>query len=66
MWTDTLDREKLVELAYQRGKELNLNNKNYLSWLERFFEREYKDDVGSGDITSEAVLAKNKRASWAG
>jgi len=55
-----LDREKLVELAYQRGKELNLNNKNYLSWLEKFFEQEYREDVGSGDITSEALLAKNK------
>lgn len=55
-----MDREKLVELAYQRGKELNLNNKNYLSWLERFFDHEYRDDVGSGDITSEAILTKNK------
>jgi nicotinate-nucleotide pyrophosphorylase (carboxylating) len=60
MWTDTLDREKLVELAYQRGKELNLNNKNYLNWLEKFFDQEYTDDVGSGDITSEAILTKNK------
>lgn len=56
-----MDREKLVELAYQKGKELNLSNKNYLGWLERFFEQEYRDDIGSGDITSEAVLAKNKR-----
>lgn len=60
MWTDALDRQKLVELAYQRGKELNLNNKNYLSWLEKFFDQEYREDVGSGDITSEAVLTKNK------
>jgi len=60
MWTDALDRQKLVEMAYQKGKELNLNNKNYLSWLETFFDEEYVDDVGAGDITSEAVLAKNK------
>jgi len=60
MWTDALDRQKLVEIAYQKGKELNLNNKNYLSWLETFFDKEYVDDVGAGDITSEAVLAKNK------
>jgi len=60
MWTDTLDRAKLIELAYQRGKELNLNNRNYLSWLEKFFDQEYKEDIGSGDITSEVVLAKNK------
>jgi len=56
-----LDREKLVELAYQRGKELNLKNKNYLSWLEKFFDQEYTEDIGSGDITSEAILTKNKR-----
>jgi nicotinate-nucleotide pyrophosphorylase (carboxylating) len=60
MWTDALDRQKLVEIAYQKGKELNLNNKDYLSWLETFFDKEYVDDVGAGDITSEAVLAKNK------
>jgi nicotinate-nucleotide pyrophosphorylase (carboxylating) len=60
MWLEVLDRQKLVEVAYQKGKELNLNNKNYLSWLESFFDKEYGDDVGAGDITSEAILAKNK------
>jgi nicotinate-nucleotide pyrophosphorylase (carboxylating) len=60
MWTDALDRQKLVETAYQKGKELNLKNKNYQSWLEAFFDREYIDDIGAGDITSEAVLEKNK------
>jgi nicotinate-nucleotide pyrophosphorylase (carboxylating) len=60
MWLDVLDRQKLVKLAYQKGKELNLNNKNYLSWIEAFFDKEYADDVGTGDITSKAVLAKNK------
>jgi len=60
MWTDVLDRQKLVETAYQKGKELNLNNKNYLNWLDAFFAKEYDDDVGAGDITSEAVLTKNE------
>jgi len=55
-----LDRKKLVEQAYQRGKELNLKNKNYQSWLGKFFDQEYREDVGSGDITSEAILTKNK------
>ena len=36
MWLDILDRQKLVELAYQKGKDLNLNNKNYLNWLVAF------------------------------
>lgn len=60
MWLDVLDRQKLVELAYQKGKDLNLKNKKYLSWLEAFFDKECADDVGAGDITSEAVLAENK------
>jgi nicotinate-nucleotide pyrophosphorylase (carboxylating) len=55
-----LDRAKLVELAYQRGKDFSLNNRNYLCWLEKFFDQEYDEDIGSGDITSEAVLTKNK------
>lgn len=55
-----MNREKLVEQAYQRGKELNLKNKNYLSWLRKFFDQEYKEDIGSGDITSEAILTKTK------
>lgn len=56
-----MDREKLVEKAYQRGKELSLKNKNYLCWLEKFFDQEYREDVGFGDITSEAILTKNKQ-----
>jgi nicotinate-nucleotide pyrophosphorylase (carboxylating) len=60
MWLDGLDRQKLVESAYQKGKRLNLNNKRYLSWLENFFEKEYAEDVGAGDVTSKAVLAENK------
>jgi len=60
MWTDVLDRQKLVEIAYQKGKELNLNNKHYLNWTSAFFAKEHRDDVGSGDITSEAVLTKNE------
>ncbi len=54
-----MNRAKQVELAYQRGNELNLENKNYLSWLEKFLDQEYREDVGSGDITTEAVLTKN-------
>ncbi len=60
MWLDALDRQKLVELAYQKGKDLNLDNRNYLSWLVTFFDKEYANDVGAGDITSESILAKNK------
>lgn len=60
MWTDILDRQKVVEIAYQKGTELNLNNKNYLRWIGSFFTKEYNDDVGAGDITSKAILTKNE------
>ena len=60
MWLDVLDRQKLVELAYQKGKELSLSNKKYLHWLDSFFSREYSDDILTGDITSASVLTKNK------
>jgi nicotinate-nucleotide pyrophosphorylase (carboxylating) len=60
MWLDLLDRQKLVELAYQKGRDLTLNNKKYLSWLETFFAKEYYDDVGTGDVTSESVLEKSE------
>jgi nicotinate-nucleotide pyrophosphorylase (carboxylating) len=55
-----LDRQKLVEKAYQKGKDLNLSNEKYRSWLTAFLEKEYMDDVGAGDITSEAILTNNK------
>jgi nicotinate-nucleotide pyrophosphorylase (carboxylating) len=59
MWTDILDRQKLVEIAYQKGTELNLNNQSYVNWLDDFFTKEYREDVGAGDVTSTAVLTKN-------
>ena len=60
MWLDALDRAKLVELAYQKGKKLTLSNNAYLHWLDIFFEKEFWNDVGAGDVTSEAVLIENK------
>ncbi|PVX24046.1 MAG: nicotinate-nucleotide diphosphorylase (carboxylating) [Candidatus Bathyarchaeum sp.] len=60
MWLEIVDRQKFVELAYQRGNELNLSNKNYRVYVETFFEKEYQDDVGCGDVTSNSVLTKNE------
>lgn len=60
MWIDILDRQKVVEIAYQKGTELNLDNKNYLRWIDSFFTKEYSDDVGAGDLTSKAILTKNE------
>lgn len=55
-----VDREKLVEFAYQRGVELNLNNKKYLKWITKFFDQEYREDIGTGDITSKAILIRDR------
>ncbi len=55
-----MDRQKLVNLAYQKGNNLTLNNSNYRNWLEAFFERETNDDIGAGDITSQTILTENK------
>ena len=60
MWLDLLDRQKLVERAYQKGNKLNLNNDTYIAMLNAFFEKEYLDDIGDGDATSKAILTKNE------
>jgi nicotinate-nucleotide pyrophosphorylase (carboxylating) len=60
MWLDVLDRQKLVDRAYQKGKNLNLSNRNYFAHTDAFFEKEFIDDVGAGDITSNSVLRKNE------
>ena len=60
MWSDVLDRQKLVDRAYQKGKNLNLSNRNYFAHTHAFFEKEFIDDVGAGDITSNSVLRKNE------
>ena len=60
MWLDVLERQKLVDLAYQKGNKLTITNQKYLRWLDAFFTREYNDDVATGDITSNSVLIKNK------
>jgi nicotinate-nucleotide pyrophosphorylase (carboxylating) len=60
MWLDVLDRQKLVDLAYQKGKALNLNNGNYFAHVNVFFDKEYIDDIGAGDITSNSILTRNE------
>ncbi len=55
-----MDRQRIVEIAYQKGTELNLKNENYLRWIDSFFTKEYSDDVGAGDLTSNAILTKNE------
>ena len=54
-------RSKLIETAYQRGNELTISNEFYFRWLEQFFDREYGEDVGNRDLTSEALLISDRK-----
>ena len=56
-------RSKLIEAAYQRGNELTISNEFYFRWLEQFFDREYREDVGNRDLTSEALLISDRKGS---
>jgi nicotinate-nucleotide pyrophosphorylase (carboxylating) len=40
-----MNREELIELAYQRGKELNLSNASYRNKFYFFITTEYSDDL---------------------
>lgn len=56
-----MDRKKTLLKAFQRGHLLNLKNKMYRSWIEKFIVGETKGDIGTGDITSNAVIKKDKK-----
>jgi nicotinate-nucleotide pyrophosphorylase (carboxylating) len=56
-----VDRQEQVERAYQKGAALNIGNATYLRWVEQLFEWEYREDVGPGDLTTEAVLTDGKQ-----
>lgn len=56
-----MNRQKLINKAYQRGNLLNLNTNFYKNWINKFIVDETKGDIGSGDITSNAVLRGGKK-----
>ena len=43
-------RNKLVLEFWDRSKELNIKNKKYKSYVEKFFKEKLEQDVGKGDI----------------
>jgi len=51
-----MNRKQLLKKAFQRGHLLNLKNKFYKEWINKFIVEETKGDIGTGDITSNAVL----------
>ncbi|MBR9699448.1 carboxylating nicotinate-nucleotide diphosphorylase [Candidatus Woesearchaeota archaeon] len=56
-----MDRKKALLKAFQRGHLLTLDNTMYRDWIEKFIIGETKGDIGSGDLTSKAVMRKNKK-----
>jgi len=53
-------RNKLILEFWDRSKELNIKNKKYKSYVEKFFKDKLEQDVGKGDITTNSLISKNK------
>ena len=56
-----MDRKKLLFEAYDRSEFLKLENPKYLERVKDFTERWLQEDLGSGDITAEALLLKDNK-----
>ncbi|MBW2980908.1 carboxylating nicotinate-nucleotide diphosphorylase [Candidatus Woesearchaeota archaeon] len=54
-----MNRKQTLLKAFQRGHLLTLKNRYYKAWIQKFIVDETKGDIGTGDITSNAVLDKN-------
>lgn len=55
-----MTRKQLLNLAYQRGGQLHVDNPDYVKWLKHFTIDATKQDMGrAGDITTRSVLTKN-------
>lgn len=55
-----MNRKQLLNKAFQRGYLLTVKNKHYRNWINKFIVDETKGDIGTGDITSNAVLRNGK------
>lgn len=56
-----MNRRRLLKKAFQRGHLLTLKNPMYKQWIQKFIVDEIKGDIGKEDITTNAVLKKNKK-----
>ena len=57
-----MDRKQLISEAYDRSSYLRLENPIYLDRVKDFTEKCLQEDVGSGDITTEALLLGDSKA----
>ena len=56
-----MDKKKLISEAYDRAKFLTLENSMYLDRVKDFTEKCFQEDVGNGDITTEALLLRDNK-----
>ena len=56
-------RQKLVLEFWDRSKELHINNKEYLDFVDKCFSLLLKSDIKERDLTSNSLIEKNKNIS---
>jgi len=53
-------RQKLIREFWDRSSILNLNNKDYYSYVKNLINEKLKEDIGNGDITTDALIDVDK------
>ena len=54
-------RKKLILEFFDRGKALNLRNKEYHSYISKLFNSQLNEDIDKGDITTDSLIGKSKK-----
>jgi nicotinate-nucleotide pyrophosphorylase (carboxylating) len=60
-----LNRKKSIEIAFKRVSELSLDNPEYKTWVKRFTIDIFNQDVGTGDLTTQALFKTRRRPTTA-
>ena len=55
-----MKRHILIKEFWDRSKYLNVNNDKYKNYVQKFFKDKLEQDMGSGDITTNSLISKNK------
>ena len=53
-------RQQLIREFWDKSNILNMNNKNYNSYVKNLINEKLKEDIGNGDITTDALIDENK------
>ncbi|MEW6672543.1 MAG: carboxylating nicotinate-nucleotide diphosphorylase [Thermodesulfobacteriota bacterium] len=57
-----MDKKEWIAKAYDRSELLRLENPTYRERVRDFTEKWFQEDVGAGDVTTDALLLKDNRA----